>query len=62
MLVTKTQDDSDKHGLGKKIEGIWAIELVKTTDCNTKITEIKNEIRSITGLFNNGLLLQICKD
>ena len=55
LLITKTQYDSGKKGLGKKIVDIDkkipnTSGLVKKTDCNSKITEIENKIPSITGL------------
>ena len=54
-LVTKTQYDSDKLGLEKKIETVDKKRrntkgLVIKTDYNKKITEIENKIPSATGL------------
>ena len=50
-LVTKTQYDSDKQGLEKKIEVGKKTPntsgLVKKTDCNAKLTETGNKIHSI---------------
>ena len=54
-LVTKRQHDTDNQNLEKKIEDSNkkipdTSELVKKTDCGTKIMEIKNKILRVTGL------------
>ena len=54
-LVFKTQYDSDKQSLKKKIYDVGkhipnTSGLVKKTDYNTNITEIKNKIPTLTGL------------
>ena len=54
-LITKTQYDSGKQGLEKKIEYFYkkipsTSGLIKNTDCNTKVAEIENKIPSVTGL------------
>ena len=47
-LVTKTQFDSDKQGLEKKIEDVDNTSgLVKKTDYSTKITEVPNEQQAL---------------
>ena len=52
-LVTKTQYDSGKQGIKKKIEDVDknipnTSGPVKKTDYNTKITEIENKMPSVT--------------
>ena len=54
-LVTKTQFDSDKQSLEKKISDVNqkipnTRGLVKKTDSNKKCKETSNEISNITGL------------
>ena len=54
-LVSKTQYSSDKQNLEKIVRGVnkkmvYASGLVKKTDLNNKITEIENQITSITCL------------
>ena len=54
-LVSKTQYSSDKKNLEKIVRGVnkkmvYASGLVKKTDLNNKITEIENQITSITCL------------
>ena len=59
LLVTKTQYDSDKQSLEKKIEDVdkkitYTTGLFKKTDYNTEITEIENKIPSATRLVTTG--------
>ena len=54
-LVSKTQYSSDKKNLEKIVRGVnkkmvYTSGLVKKTDLNNKITEIENQITSITCL------------
>ena len=54
-LVSKTQYSSDKQNLEKIVRGVnkkmvYTSGLVKKTDLNNKITEIENQITSITCL------------
>ena len=54
-LVSKTQYSSDKQNLEKIVKGVnkkmvYTSGLVKKTDLNNKITEIENQITSITCL------------
>ena len=60
-LLTKTQCNSDKQGLEKKIKNADkkipnTSGLVRMTDYNTKHTEHENKIPSITGLVANAAL------
>ena len=54
-LVSKTQYSSDKKNIEKIVRGVnkkmvYTSGLVKKTDLNNKITEIENQITSITCL------------
>ena len=54
-LVSKTQYSPDKQNLEKIVRGVnkkmvYTSGLVKKTDLNNKITEIENQITSITCL------------
>lgn len=60
-LITKTQYESDKQGLEKKIEDADKVVpntrgLVKKSDYSVNITEIKNKISSITGIVTTAML------
>ena len=60
-LVTKAQYDLARQGLEKKIEQVDknipnTSELVKNTDCNTRITEIESKILSVTRLVTTAAL------
>ena len=60
-IVTKTQCDSDRQVLEKKIEKVnkktpKTTGLVKNTDYNFKIKEIENKIPSVTCLVTTAAL------
>ena len=60
-IVTKTQYDSDRQGLEKKIEKVdkktpKTTGLVKNTDYNIKIKEIESKITSVTCLVTTAAL------
>ena len=60
-LVTKTQYESYKQGLEKRIDDIDKkifnnSELIRNTDYNTKVTENRNKILSATGLLTTAVL------
>ena len=59
-LVTKTQYNTDKQRLEKKIEGVVkkitnSSGLIKKTNYNTKVTETENNVPSVTSLVTERL-------
>ena len=56
-FVLKTKYDIDKAELEKKIP--YTSGLVKKTDCNPKITEIRGKVPSISSLATNAALTAV---
>ena len=64
-LASKTQYDSDKQGVERKIKDVYkilipnTIGLVTTTAFNSKVTDIENKISDITNLVTKAWIRKL---